>query len=185
MAHTAPEAPFTTLFKYVKAAAGMKGIAVLAGARSLGSDGAPPRVVMFPKGGPVAPTSDDNETITDVMLDIECRCWGQDHDRLWDVVRRLIDTARRYRLAGAGEQEDDDGNEGPVGIETRWGDVEFDDEPDDARDGHAATVTLTLRAGIEEVEITGDLSEGDVEAVRYQPDPDDDDAYGPTVNQTE
>lgn len=171
MAHTAPVAPFTALHSYVKSAPGMRGIRVLDRARGQADEGAPPRVIMFPTTGPIEASADDGETLTDALIAIECHCWGQDHDRLWDVIRRLLDTVRRYRL-------DED-------IEIQWNAVDFDTEIDTNRDGDAATVTLTMRAGLDVLDLTGEGGEGDVEAVRYQPDPDDDDAFGPTVNQTE
>lgn len=164
MAHTAGEAPFSALCKYLRTAPSLRGIAVLAGARRLADEGAPPRVVLFPTSGKIEASSDDGAAMTDVMLDVDCHCWGQDHDRLWDVVRRLLDATRRYRLAGN---------------EVRWGDVVFDEEPDTARDGESAVVTLTLRAGLDEVELSSDGGEGDVDALRYQPAPGSD---GPTIN---
>ena len=170
--HTAPEAPFTALHKYVKASRVMRNIDVLAGARNLNAGGSASRVVMFPASGPIEASSDDGETITDALVTIECHCWGQDHDRLWDVIRRLLDTVRRYRL-------DED-------IEVQWSDVEFGDvEPGDDTDGDGAVVKLILRSGFDFVNLTGEGEEGDVEAVRYQPDASDDDAFGPTYDQAE
>lgn len=172
MTHSVPEAPFTTLHKYVKASRVMRNIEVLAGARNINAGGSPSRVVMFPVSAPIEAGPDDGETLTDALVTIECHCWGQDHDRLWDVIRRLLDTVRRYRL-------DQD-------IEVQWSNVEFGDvEPGDDRDGDGAVVNLIMRSGFDFVNLTGEGEEGDVEAVRYQPDPDDSDAYGPTINQTE
>jgi hypothetical protein len=141
----APKSPMRLLFEALKESPRLQGVQLLFGAREISKAGAFPRVVLYPLVGEMTdPEQHDN--LCDCDAHLAAKCWGQDHDQLFELLSRLALAVWNFRL-------DSD-------INAQHGAVKWDDSPDASKSGEAAVMQITVRGPVEITGLTGGM--GDV-----------------------
>lgn len=126
-----PKSPLTILCEALQQTTPLKGFArsIKLGKNFLPEGGAPPRIVIFPRRGPLA-SPQYVGTSMDVQLEVVARLWGANIDNAWDLRARFLKGMWEQGIAGG----------------AWWSSVSelWDDSEDTAEQGQALEVVLTL-----------------------------------------
>lgn len=126
-----PRSPLRTLAEALALTDALKGKAkIFLGAANLPRQGAPGRIVIYPRRGPMTSAQYVGQQL-DVELEVAAQIWGEDIDHAWDLRARYLRALWEQGIAGGAFWQ---------GVVEEW------DEPQDtAEQGQALEVVVNVK----------------------------------------
>jgi hypothetical protein len=150
----APKGQIRKLFDAIESAPMLKkypgGVRVLLGARHRAYEGAPPRIVVYPKSGKITSPGNKQTAIRDVDRSIIVQLWGEDFDQVEDLQKKLFQATAYQAAGGYAYQSNLAAGEFWQAFDEEWD----DDDEDSDKQGEVVYLRFVVRHSIDKPPIT-------------------------------